>query len=245
MKNIDTWKPTKFVYRNGKLVGSRRKNELSVSSRLVADIIARYYDNNLRLHVKGKLVDLGCGKAPLYHAYKSYATEVVCADWANSVHENPHLDHVVNLNEPLPFPDNTFDTILLSDVMEHLSNPDLLWKEMYRILRAHGKVILNVPFFYKLHEVPYDFFRYTEFALKNFAERNNFKIETLEPMGGAPEILSDIAAKVVMGFPGIGNALANFIQSACTLFLRTGVGKKLSRKTSRHFPLAYFMVVTK
>lgn len=245
MKNIDQWRPSKFVYKNKKLRGSRDGKELSISSRLVGDLVASYYDAHLKHHVKGRLIDLGCGNVPFYQSYKDYATEVICADWAHSTHTNPHLDYVCDLNQPLPVPGNEFDTIILSDVLEHLSNPAQLWNEMFRILKHDGKVILNVPFLYKLHEIPYDYFRYTEFALKNFATASGFRIELLTPIGGAVETIADISAKVLVNIPLIGKPVASAVQAITALFLKTPWGKRLSAKTGRQFPTGYFMIAHK
>lgn len=245
MKNADDWKPSKFVFRNEQLVGSRDPKSLRVSSRLQADIVARYYQRYLKEHVRGKLVDLGCGQVPFYQAYKDFAASVTCADWENSMHKNPHLDVHVNLNETLPFADDEFDTVILSDVMEHLSRPENLWREMHRILSKEGKVILNVPFLYKIHETPHDFFRYTEFMLRQYASDSGFTVLLLEPTAGAPEVLADINAKVLANTPLVGRLLAELIQSGTKLFLKTGVGSKLSRVTRAHYPLGYFMVVQK
>ena len=74
MKNRDKWRESKFVYnKKGKLIASRNQNEVSVSSRLGADLVANFYDYNLKKYAKGHLLDLGCGKVPFYNAYKHYA----------------------------------------------------------------------------------------------------------------------------------------------------------------------------
>ncbi|MGE3825510.1 MAG: hypothetical protein AB7G44_14910, partial [Bacteroidia bacterium] len=98
MRNKEQWKPSKFVYRNGKLYASRDAAEVNVSSRLIADIIASFYEREIKNHVKGKLLDLGCGKVPLYLAYLDFTTEVACVDWPNSLHKNIYLDHEMDLN---------------------------------------------------------------------------------------------------------------------------------------------------
>ena len=48
MKNKNNWKPTKFIYRDGKLRASRNPKEVGISSRLGADIVAEFYDINLK-----------------------------------------------------------------------------------------------------------------------------------------------------------------------------------------------------
>jgi len=245
MKNIHLWRETKFVYKNNVLRGSRKTADLTLSSRLSADITARHYDLYLKQHATGRLADLGCGKVPFYQVYRPLVTEVVCVDWDTVERTNPFLDFCCDLNEPLPFKNGEFDTIILSDVLEHLRQPEKIWKEMNRILAPGGKVILNVPFFYKLHEKPFDFYRYTEFALRNFAENSGFSVVVLVPTGGVPEILTDILAKNLRFMPLAGKPLAVLLQSACRVFLKTGIGKKLSAKTGKDFPFGYFMVAEK
>jgi len=61
MKHRDSWKPTKYVYKKGKLIASRDPNQVSIGSRLIADLVAAMYGCGLRQHAKGKLLDLGCG----------------------------------------------------------------------------------------------------------------------------------------------------------------------------------------
>jgi SAM-dependent methyltransferase len=241
MKNIDEWRPSKFVYVNGKLRASRDKNEVGISSRFVADLVASHYDEHLKHHAKGRLIDLGCGKVPLYQSYKDYITESICADWQDTIHSNRFLDVVCDLNKPLPFEANAFDTIILSDVLEHLSNPTSLWSEMNRILKKGGKIILNVPFFYKLHETPHDYFRYTKFALTNFANNVGLSIVILKEIGGLPEIFTDLSSKLIYNVPFIGRYCAVGIQTIGAIT----AGKRLSKKTMEHFPLGYFMIVEK
>ena len=245
MKNQDSWTPSKFVYNNGKLQGSRDPREVSISSRLVADNIAEFYQNSLKEHVKGKLLDLGCGKVPLYAAYKDYSSENICIDWGNSLHKNPHLDYEYDLNQKLVLDDSQFDTIILSDVLEHIRKPELLWSEMSRVMKDDGKIIMSVPFYYWLHEQPHDYFRYTKFALQSLAEEAGFKVIFLEPYGGAPEILADVLSKLLRVIPVIGKPFAMFIQWSTRLFSKTKPGKKLSKRSSDNFPLGYGMIAQK
>jgi SAM-dependent methyltransferase len=245
MRNKEKWKPSKFVYRNNRLAASRDPRDVGIGSRLNADIIASYHDRYLKQYCRGNLVDLGCGKVPLYGAYREYVTDSVCVDWAGSLHKSEHVDVECDLNGRLPFADAQFDTIILSDVLEHISQPDHLWTEMSRILAAGGKLVVNVPFYYWLHEAPHDYYRYTEYCLRRSAQAHGFSVLVLEPMGGVPEILADILAKNVRRIPGTGKHLAIAIQYLTGLFLKTGVGRKISKATRRTFPLGYFLVAEK
>jgi len=245
MKNKDKWVPNKYVYKKGKLSASRDTREVGVASRLITDIIATLYDTYIPLYAKGNLIDLGCGNVPLYEVYRQYTTDNVCVDWENSLHPGMYVDYECDLASELPFRDGEFDTLILSDVLEHILKPDTLWKEISRILSPGGIAFVNTPFFYCLHEIPNDYFRYTEFVLKHFAETNGFKILILRSIGGTPEILGDIFAKHFIHIPMIGRFLAIGVQEITKAFIRTSLGKRLSEKTGRIFPLGYFLVMEK
>lgn len=245
MKNKENWKPSKYVKKNGKLRASRNVNEVGAGSRLITDIIASFYEFYIPKYAKGKLIDLGCGKAPLHEMYNEYIKDSVCVDWENTVHKNEFLDLECDLSHELPFNDNEFDTIILSDVLEHVPEPDKLWREISRLLSTGGIAFINVPFFYCLHEIPHDYYRYTEYALRRFATNNDLSVLVLKPTGGTPEILTDIIAKHSQFIPLIGKYFAIAIQFLASVFVGSRVGGKLSEKTAEAFPLGYFMIVEK
>ena len=245
MRNQNRWQPSKFIYRNGKLIASRDPKEVAFGSRLMADIIADYYDTNLRKYSKGKLLDLGCGKVPLFIVYKDYTTDCVCVDWNNTSHTNEYLDFECDITNTLPFRDWEFDTIILSDVLEHISEPEHLWREMSRLLAPGGRVIMNVPFYYWVHEAPYDYYRYTEFKLRDFVESSGLKLLQLSSIGGVPEIMTDIFAKNICSVPIIGRFFAVFAQWITFVFIKTKFGKKVSEATKKAFPFGYFLVAEK
>ena len=244
MRNADQWQPTKFIYKNGKLRATKNARDLGVSSRLIADHIAAVYGQYIPQHCRGRLIDLGCGKVPLYEAYRSHVTENICVDWTQSLHGTNHVDVACDLTQPLPFEDSRFDTIILSDVLEHLPQPEHTWEEMRRILTDGGKVLMNVPFFYLLHEQPHDYYRYTEYALRRFAEPG-FRVVLLTQLGGVPEVLTDITAKNVMRFPLVGRPLAATLQGLTWRIGNTRLGRGWSERSSVGFPLGYFMIAEK
>ena len=211
----------------------------------MTDITAEFYQRFLPKYARGKLADLGCGNVPFYFVYKDLVSENTCVDWPNTAHKNQYLDQECDLNQPLPFPAHEFDTIVISEVLEHIANPELIWAEMARILKPGGKVLLSVPFLYKIHEAPYDYYRYTRFALENFASKNNLKVLELKTFGGLPEVLADIFSKNLIKLPAIGNALARFTQYLCWIFVHTKFGKRMSVNSGVAYPLGYFMVVEK
>jgi len=238
MKNSERWAPTKFESSGGRLRGSRNTRELGIGSRLVADLVAAQYERHLPAHASGRLLDLGCGRAPLYGTYAPYVTEVVGVDWA----PGDHVDVQADLSQPLPFDDGRFDTIILSDVLEHIAEPDLLWREMTRVLAPHGKIVMNVPFYYAVHAHPHDYYRYTNFGLERFVTVNGLDLLHLAAIGGIVEILADLVGKILSKLGPIGRPLAAFTQEIAFGFSRTRLGARVLRASSRDFPLGYFMI---
>jgi SAM-dependent methyltransferase len=83
----------------------------------------------------------------------------------------------MNLEEKLLIENNTYDTIVLFNVIEHIENYKQLISETNRILKNNGKLELFVPFLFRYHEDPKDYVRLTHYYLKKILEKNNFKIE--------------------------------------------------------------------
>lgn len=243
MKNIDKWRSTKFVFKNNCWISSSDPKEVNRGSRFIANILARHYSKCLKTYATGHILDLGCGKVPLYSMYKDYVNSVTCVDWSNSKHGNMYTDYNVDLNAKieLPFKERSFETVLCTDVLEHIASPEYLMKEIYRILANDGKIILGVPFFYWIHESPYDFNRYTEYMLRRFCKDVGLEIIELFSYGGAPEVVFDIISKLMRN-----NRLASRIfYRLSRICMRTKTIDKMSKNTARIFPLGYIVVAKK
>lgn len=77
----------------------------------------------------------------------------------------------------LPFEENTFEIILCTEVLEHVDNPFKVAKELHRVLKPGGKLILTTRFMYPLHEAPRDNWRFTVFNLRSlFSEFNEVEV---------------------------------------------------------------------
>jgi len=242
MRNRDRWRPSKYVLDGRKWRTTRDLKEVMVGSRLFGDLTAAVYAESMPMYASGRLLDLGCGKAPLYAMYRPYIEDVICADWPNTLHNDAYVDVQCDLNQGLPFPTNAFDTVLLSDVLEHLAEPLPLWFEMARVMKPGAMLLMNTPFFYWLHERPFDYYRYTEFALRRFAQLAEFEIVSLHAVGGSPAIMADLLAKHIQFAPGIGVPLADLLQHAVNSLTITNWGKRASQLSSEAFPFGYFLI---
>ena len=207
----------------------------------MVDLIAEMYDWAIPKFCKGSLLDLGCGHAPLYLRYRDHVSEVTCVDWAESLHQNQLLDIVHDLNEPFPLPDNQFDCVICSDVLEHIFNPKNVWGETFRTLKPGGTLLLNVPFYYWLHEEPFDFHRYTEFALLRYAKAAGFSDIKLFAVGGKQHVLADLLGRSAGRLPFSG-FWTRLTQKLVAPSAQKTVAKSFAQTGLNRFPMLYFVV---
>ena len=120
MKNKHLWKPSKFIMTADGCKISRVPHEVEIGSRFIGDLIAEAYEKVIPQHTQGLLLDLGCGKVPLYEMYKNYVSDNICVDWENTLHKSPYLDYEFDLNQGIPLASEQFETlalILVTDIL--------------------------------------------------------------------------------------------------------------------------------
>ena len=238
MRNAEQWQPSRFVPGPRGYAPSPDPKRIHLTSRYVAGVQIKAYEPLLRGHARGRLLDLGCGVAPYYGLYRDRIDSCICLDWPTSLHENPYLDVHADLNRPLPLADATMDTVLLTDVLEHVARPEPLIRETARVLRPGGKLVVTVPFFYRLHEEPHDYRRYTEHALRHLCGEAGLDVVHLEPYGGLPEIVCDLLNKSIVFSRLVSGALLRLSRA----FTALGPVRRISRRSARTFPLGYCLV---
>jgi SAM-dependent methyltransferase len=217
MRNTDLWQPTKVGLRDGRCTIPGAKKAVAPGSILIATFVARWYAKVLPEYARGTLLDVGCGKMPYYALYERYVERVIGTDWLQSLHGAAFVDFACDLNSALPLEDASIDTAVVADVMEHLYNPQTLLAELFRVLRPGGVVLINTPFMYPVHEAPYDFYRYTPFAMRRFARDTGFDVESVQSFGGKFPVLADLIGKIVQGGAG---PVARAIQRFALLFFK-------------------------
>ena len=137
--------------------------------------------------LKGTLLDVGCGKMP----YKKYILEnsEVNTYIGLDIETAMEYDTIIKPDytwdgKEMPFKDESYDTLLATEVLEHCPMPELVLKEMYRVLKKDGYILLTVPFLWPLHETPHDEYRYTPFALRRLLEDVGFRNIEVKSSGG-------------------------------------------------------------
>lgn len=132
-------------------------------------------------YAKGYILDLGCGNKPYEELYNAVTEKQIGCD---AIQSDRNRVDVICLATDLAFENDTFDSILSNQVLEHVYDHHSMMKEAFRVLKPGGNIILTVPFAWELHEEPYDFFRFTKHALKDLFEEAGFEIEYIKANGG-------------------------------------------------------------
>src|ERR1041385_8418377 len=84
----------------------------------------------------------------------------------------------------IPVEDQRFEAIVFTQVMEHLPDPGAVLNELHRVLKPGGRLFYTGPFWYEEHEKPYDFYRYTQFAIRHLFTSAGFEIQELRWLDG-------------------------------------------------------------
>lgn len=172
-----------LVLKGNKIKVNHNKTDSVLLNKLQVDFLTYY-----RKYFNGKLLDAGCGEKPYKLLYGNLVSNEVGCDIEGCIHNQKEVDVFASI-EKLPFDNETFDTILCTNVMEHIEYDGQAFRELARVLKKNGTLILSVPFLYPVHEAPYDFQRYSKYGLETRIQRNGLIIKQLHPWGGAGLLL--------------------------------------------------------
>lgn len=138
-------------------------------------------------YISGKCMDFGCGIQP-YRKFlavdKYVGVEIETENKAkNIVYYDGHT---------LPFVDKEFDSIISSEVFEHVYNIEEILLELNRVLKNRGIMLLTVPFAYPKHCWPCDYRRYTSEGLKYLLANAGFEIVECKTSSNYLECLAQL-----------------------------------------------------
>jgi SAM-dependent methyltransferase len=92
-----------------------------------------------------RLLDVGCGSAWLGAHFKDYTGIDVAPEAVAEARKRGRNVVEGNLDGRLPFPDGSFDGVVLKDVLEHVPDPAMLVREVRRVLRPGGLSFASSP----------------------------------------------------------------------------------------------------
>ncbi len=148
--------------------------------------ILKALNNDIKFF-KGHLLDIGCGKMP----YKNYILNHSAVEKYIGLDIESALMYDCDVKPDytwdgitMPFEIDQFDSAFGTEVLEHCPKPEIILKEVNRVLKPGGVFFFTVPFLWPLHEVPHDEFRYTPFSVKRFLQEAGFENIQIKATGG-------------------------------------------------------------
>ena len=140
----------------------------------IRDYIKKYSNK-----VYGTVLDLGAGRAPFKKFFKN-ATKYIKLDKFN------HGDKpdIIADAAKIPLKNSSIDSVVCFQLLEHVQDPQKVINEIYRVLKKNGTCLLTTHMAAALHGEPYDYFRFTKYALKDVLFKK-FEYVKVEANGGA------------------------------------------------------------
>ena len=126
--------------------------------------------------ITGRTLDIGAGLKPFRDYFNT--SEYVSLD------SDPTLKpDVVGDILALPFPENTFDSVVCLEVLEHVAETHKALSEITRVLKPGGIFMVSAPQHWPLHYEPVDFWRFTKYGFYHLLN-NDFEIVATKKIGG-------------------------------------------------------------
>jgi len=129
-------------------------------------------------YVKGIVLDAGSGDGERYKSFFKF-DKYITLDIDSS-----HGAEIVGSVEDIPAESERFDSVVSTQVLEHVKNPQKAVEEFYRVLKPDGHCLVTVPQINELHEEPNDYFRFTKYGLEEVFKKAGFNIVLLDQRGG-------------------------------------------------------------
>ncbi len=129
--------------------------------------------------LSGRVIDLAGGNHPSYRSLLPKEIEFITTDYKAA----PGVGVVVDLNQTLPFDNDSVSTFLCFNALYILDDRERFLKEVHRTLAPHGKLFLSSPFITNEMPEPHDFVRLTHEGLLQAFKSAQFSKVSIIPYG--------------------------------------------------------------
>lgn len=167
-----------FERNRGDVRAFRRSNPLAY---IIRELPERLEDlaRDLNCPPNGRVLDYGCADIP-YRRFFPSSVEYLAADLLG----NPDATVMIADDGSVPVPDASVDSVLSTQVLEHVADPSVYLGECHRVLRPGGRLLLSTHGFMVYHPDPVDLWRWTSAGLREAVERAGFRVIRFEGIMG-------------------------------------------------------------
>lgn len=189
---------------------------------------------------RGEVLDLGGSKTSEYmQMVKKTAKSITVLN----MDPGAHPDIFADLEQVLPCAHQSFDMVLMMNVLEHIYHYRQLLDESWRVLRSGGECLIIVPFLFQVHPSPNDYFRYTKQSLMRLLEEAGFQEVQIQEIGTGP-----MGVRYQMLYNFFPEILRRFMQPSAMFWDKClrWVMRLLKKADPRvSYPLGYFVQAKK
>ena len=152
----------------------------------------------------------------------------------------------------LPINDESFDYVLCTEVLEHVPEPIKAIRELKRICKKGGKIIITAPFTSGLHQEPYHYYAgFSPYFYEYVAKKFNFTLKELKSQGDFFKLMSwftMLAMQFRLPYSDnfIVNTVSHYMQSFYLTMSETFGDNSLNvLDVSKHFTIGYMVIFEK
>lgn len=129
--------------------------------------------------LRGRILDIASGKDPSYRKYlRASETEIVSGDMKATG------GTILDFNKTLPFAEGAFDAVLFVNAAYIADDPVFTLREMHRVLKTNGTLVLVTPFVFPENREPHDYVRWTSEGIEKLCLNAEFSSVAVSPLGG-------------------------------------------------------------
>jgi len=189
---------------------------------------------------KGNLLDIGAGTGDFLLTAKQNGWNTIGVEPSEKAKGIAIIKGIQFSDSTNELENNSFDVITMWHVLEHVPNLEIQIKELKRLVKPNGTIIIAVPNFksydakhygkfWAAFDVPIHFWHFSQTAIKLLFEKENIKLEKVLPMKFDSFYVSLLSEKYK-------NGKMNFVKAFCIGFLSNWKAK-LNFEYSSHIYL--------
>ena len=210
----------------------------------VSCLRALEYEQLRAVPLAGRVLDVGGGDKARYRSQLPANIDY------GSVNIDPAIapTYTVAPGEPFPIGDDVYDCCLCMNTLEHVYDARFVLSEIRRVLKPGGTAYITVPFIFRVHGHPDDYFRGTTSWWRETLSREGFDAAEICPLVWGRATTADSIKGTSGLFPGLRSRLAHLSDIAyARATSRSGNGRYEGKRGDRisAVALGYFITARK